>query len=319
MDTVADIAVLLMAYGGPDSLADIEPYLLDVRGGRETPAHLVEEVRARYAQVGGRSPLLGITRAQAQALAARLNADPSGPRVRAYVGMRHWSPWIRDAVAEIVADGLRQVVAVCMAPHYSRMSIGAYFKRLAEAQEALGVALDVAKVETWHAHPRFVAAVAEKVQAALGRFAAPERAQVVFTAHSLPAALTEQGDPYADQVQETARLLAARLALPDGNWRVCYQSAGASSTRWLGPAVEEVVAQLADDGHKDILVAPIGFVADHVETLYDLDIECRRLATEHGARLERMESLNASPSFVEALAAIVRQAAAVWTEQPLKG
>lgn len=311
---MADIAILLMAYGGPHSLDDIEPYLLDVRGGRETPAHLVEEVRARYAQIGGQSPLPAITRAQAQAVAERLNAEPDGPRYRAYVGMRHWTPWIRDAVADIMADGLRRVVALCMAPHYSRMSVGAYFKKLAEAQAMLGADLEVAKIEAWHTHPLFIEALAEKVRTALARFAAPDRVKVVFTAHSLPAAVVEQGDPYADQLHETARSLATRLGLPDDAWRFCYQSAGAGHTRWLEPAVEDVVVELADGEYKDILVAPIGFVADHVEVLYDIDIVCRRLATEHGARLERTPSLNTSPRFIEALADIVRQAAARWME-----
>jgi ferrochelatase len=296
-----------MAYGGPNSLDDIEAYLLDIRGGRKTPPELVEEVRERYALIGGRSPLLEITRAQARALEERLNAAADGPRYRVYVGMRHWYPYIREAVAQIVTDGLRDVVALCMAPHYSRMSVGAYFQKLEEAQEELGVQLNVARVESYHDHPLFIQALAQKVQAALARFPAQARegVQVVFTAHSLPAALMEQGDPYDAQLRETARLVAAQVGLPRERWQFCYQSAGAWGVKWLGPPIEEVVVELAHAGHKHILVAPIGFVADHVEILYDIDIEARELAEEAGAQLERTESLNTTPLFIEALADIV--------------
>lgn len=310
-------AVLMMAHGAPDSLDDVEPYLSNVRGGRETPPELVEEVRARYALIGGRSPLLAITNAQAQALERRLNAEAGKQRFRAYVGMRHWRPTIRQAVGQIAADGIRNVVALCMAPHYSRMSIGAYFKALREAQDALGADLEVARVEDWHDHPRFIGAVAEKVRVALERFSEEERhrIRIVFTAHSLPAAIVEQGDPYDEQVRRTAHLVADHLQLDHDTWQVCYQSAGSVNARWLGPPVEKVVVELADGGNDRILVAPIGFVADHAEILYDIDVECRRLAADRGARLERTESLNASPAFIEALADIVVQAGEVWPKQ----
>jgi len=308
-------AVLLMAYGGPNSLDDIEAYLLDIRGGRETPPDLVKEVRERYALIGGRSPLLDITRAQAQALEEHLNAGAAGPGYRVYVGMRHWYPYIREAVAQIVKDGLQNVVALCMTPHYSRMSVGAYFQKLREAQEALGVEahgrapLHMARVESWHDHPLFIQAVADKVKSALERFPAEmwPQVKIVFTAHSLPAALMEQGDPYEAQLRETARLVAAQLELEADDWQLCYQSAGAHNFRWLGPQLEDVVTELAEAGHKHILVAPIGFVADHVEVLYDIDIACRDLAAAQGVHLERTESLNTSPIFIQALADIVYQ------------
>ncbi len=304
---IARYAVLMMAYGGPNSLEEIEPYLLDVRGGRPTPHELVEEIRERYAMIGGRSPLLRITRAQAHALEERLNAAGKA-EYRTYVGMRHWFPYIREAVAQIVEDGLREVVALCMAPHYSRMSIGAYFRKV---QEALGADLDVHFVQSWHDHPLFIEAIAEKVRAALERFPAEvrDKVKIVFTAHSLPASIVEQGDPYDAQLRETARLAAARLELPAETWQFCYQSAAAGSTKWLGPPIEDVVVELAEAGHKHILVAPIGFVADHVEVLYDIDIACRQLAEARGAHLERTESQNASPTFIAALADVVARAA----------
>jgi len=296
----------MMAYGGPDSLDDIEPYLLDIRGGRQTPAELVEEIKERYAQIGGRSPLLEITQAQARALEERLNGQSDSEHYRVYVGMRHWPPYIKEAVTQIAEDGIDRVVALCMAPHYSRMSVGAYFKKIEEAQAELGVDLDVTCVESWHDHPLFLQAVAEKVRAGLQKFPPEVRddVKVVFTAHSLPAAIVGQGDPYDRQLRETAQGVADLLGNID--WQFSYQSAGASSAQWLGPQIEDVVVELAEAGHKNILVAPIGFVADHVEILYDIDIEARAHAEQAGARLERTESMNVTPLFIEALAHIIR-------------
>ena len=306
--TTREIAVLVMAYGGPLSLDDVEPYLLDVRGGRHTPKELVEEVRHRYALIGGRSPLLDITTAQARALEERLNAEGGPYRFRAYVGMRHWHPYIREAVARIVADGWREVVAIAMAPHYSRMSIGAYIRAVEEALAELGAQLSVTYVRHWGNHPLFVQAVAEKVRAALARFpeGAREHVFLLFTAHSLPAAIVEQGDPYEAQLLESARLVAEAAHIPPERWRFCYQSAGASNAKWLGPDIGDVIEELAGAGHTNVLVVPVGFVADHVEILYDIDIEARQVAEAHGIRLERTESLNTSPLFIQALADIVR-------------
>lgn len=316
-------AVLLMAYGGPESLDDVEPFLLDIRGGRPTPPELVEEIRQRYAAIGGRSPLLEISRAQAAGLEELLNEGPGDgePRFRAFVGMRHWAPYIREAVAEIAEAGIREVVALCLAPHYSRMSIGAYLAKLHEAvaeQERQGRPLRVTAVESWGEHPLFLDAVARRVREALQRWPTEERneverreVEILFTAHSLPTRIVEQGDPYADQLLATARGVAARLTQgesgPEPRWSFCYQSAGASSIPWLGPAIEEVIPERAAAGRKHLLVAPIGFVADHVEILFDLDVEAKQIADEHGVRLERTESMNDDPDFLAALAAVVRE------------
>lgn len=302
------IALLVMAYGGPNSLDDIEPYLLDIRGGRATPPELVEEIRERYALIGGRSPLLDITRAQAEALAAALNAD-NRATFKPYVGMRHWFPYIREAVEQIVADGVQRVVALVMAPHYSRMSIGAYIKKVEEAVAELGADLDITYVRHWGDHPLYIEAVAEHIREALQKFAPEERKRVklLFTAHSLPAAIMQQGDPYDAQLRTTARLVAERLGWPEDRWLFCYQSAGASNTKWLGPDINDVLPELAAQGETAVLVAPVGFVADHVEILYDIDIEARQIAEAHGLHLERMASMNTAPRFIEALAAIVRE------------
>lgn len=304
-----DWAVLLMAYGGPDSLDDIRPYLLDVRGGRETPEALVEEIRERYALIGGKSPLLEITNAQASALEAELNRQSDGDNYRAFVGMRHWTPYIRETVGEIARAGIRNVVAICMAPYYSKMSIGAYQQKLNEALEAHPGEWNVRMVGAWNDHPLFITSVAEKVRAGLEQFAPADResAQVIFTAHSLPAAIMQQGDPYAKQFEQTVGLVAAASGLRPGTWHTAYQSAGAAAMKWLGPTLDDTVEKLAEAGTRKILVAPIGFVADHVEILFDIDIETKEEAEKLGVHLERTISPNDSPSFIRALAAIVQE------------
>jgi protoporphyrin/coproporphyrin ferrochelatase len=301
------IGILIMAYGGPDSLDDVEPYLLDVRGGRTTSSELVEEIRERYAAIGGRSPLLEITRRQAQAVSAELNRRMGASGTyRAYVGMRHWAPRIRQAVEEMQADGIEKAVALVMAPHYSRMSIAVYLERLNEALAETEASIEILPVYGWHNHSGLIDAIAEKTKLALQNFSGTQP-YIVFTAHSLPSRILAQGDPYADQLQETAHLLAQTLALSDGRWRFSFQSAGRTGEPWLGPQIEEVVPELARAGEKDILIVPVGFVADHVEVLYDIDIEARALAQSHGARLERSDSLNDSPTFISALADLVEE------------
>lgn len=318
-------AVLLMAYGGPDSLDDVEPFVLDIRGGRPTPPELLEEIRSRYAAIGGRSPLLEITRAQAAGLEQRLNRDThrdtqrdSEARFRTFVGMRHWAPSIHDTVAEIADAGFTDVVALCLAPHYSRLSIGAYLARLresVEAQAARGRTLRVTAVESWGDHPLFLDAVARKVREALARWPEDGRGtvEILFTAHSLPKRVVEDGDPYEEQLLATARGVVERLTAEgarepgrEPRWSFCYQSAGASSIPWLGPALEEVIPERAAAGRTNLLVVPVGFVADHVEILFDLDIEAQEVARRHGVRLRRTESMNTDPGFLSALAAVVR-------------
>jgi ferrochelatase len=307
-DPDAPIGLLLMAYGGPDSLEDIEPYLLDIRGGRPTSQELVAEIRERYAHIGGRSPILDITCQQAQALEADLNRS-SDVRFRAYVGMRHWQPRIKEAVAQMAKDGVKQGIALVMAPHYSSMSIGAYHQRLDEAIQDVGTNISFARIESWHDHPGFIAALAERANQALQDFSQDgdgRLPKVIFSAHSLPVRILKAGDPYDAQLHETASLLAERLDLPPDHWLFSYQSAGQSAEAWLGPPIEEVIVELAEAGERRLLVGPIGFVCDHVEILYDLDIEARQLAEAHGARLERSQSLNTSPAFIAALADLVR-------------
>jgi protoporphyrin/coproporphyrin ferrochelatase len=301
---MTDKAVLIMAYGGPDRLEDIEPYLLDIRGGRPTSPELIAEIRERYARIGGRSPLLEITRSQAAALEKCLNTFSSAPEFRVYVGMRHWKPYIRDSVGQIAADGLREGIALCMAPHASRMSTGAYLQKLREAQASLPTPLALDFIESWHDQPFLIQALAARVRRAAQAFPPEARAEIhyLFSAHSLPAVIVEQGDPYADQLHTTARLLAEELGLAAERWSFGYQSAGAAPGEWLGPSVEDILPGFARDGLRNVLITPVGFLADHVEILFDLDIEAQEIAAQHGIHLVRSESLNASPDFIEGLA-----------------
>ncbi len=294
-------AVILLAYGGPDSLDDIPAYLLDIRGGRETPQHLIDEITHRYAQIGGSSPLRVITEHAAEKLSAELD-------VPVYVGMRHWEPRIADVVAQMAADGITHTVAICMAPHYSAMSIGAYRRALDAAVAAQAPGMNVAFVESWGTQPDYLSGVEAATREALGRYAEAERGDVmvVFTAHSLPASIIERGDPYNDQLRETAALLADRLNLPADRWTFSYQSAAQTGTPWLGPQIEELVPQLAAQGETKLVTTPIGFIADHVEVLYDLDIGVQQIADEHGVRVERAGMLNDGDALVRALAALTR-------------
>jgi ferrochelatase len=292
-------AVLVMAYGGPGNLDEVAPYLKDIRGGRVTRPQLVEEIRARYARIGGRSPILEHTRAQAAGVAKQL-----GDQFTVYVGMRHWHPYIQDVVDEITRAGHQRVVGVAMAPHYSNMSVGAYEKKLLQAADGR---LDVTLVRSWWREEPFLDAVANRVTEALQRFARPSTVQVIFTAHSLPEKILASADPYQDELSASAKEVAARARISD--WHFAFQSAGATSEPWLGPDVEDVMQELAKNGHEAVLLVPIGFVCDHVEVLYDIDVECRALAKRLGIQLERTQSLNDDPGLVAAVAAVVHAAA----------
>lgn len=290
----ARAAILLMAYGSPATLADVGTYYTHVRGGRPPATEQVEELQARYRAIGGTSPLLSITRRQADALAARTGLP-------VYVGMKHWHPFIAETVAEMQAGGIARAVAIALAPHYSRMSIGGYVNAVAESVERAG-GPEMAYVESWHLHPRFLNALTERVEEARGRLRDPHSAPVVFTAHSLPQRILEWGDPYVTQLQETAAAVAR--AAGTAQWSIAFQSASATGEPWLGPDILDVLRQLHATGAREVVVCPAGFVADHLEVLHDLDIQARHLADSLGMRLIRTESLNASPRFIDALADI---------------
>jgi protoporphyrin/coproporphyrin ferrochelatase len=284
--------VLLLAHGTPDRLDEMPEYLRLVRGGREPSVELVEEMRHNYAAIGGRSPLTDLTRAQAAALEREL-AD--GTPV--FVGMRNWKPFVADALRDAAAAGVTDLLALPMAPQYSTLSVGKY-REAVERSRPEGTA--VTFVESWHDHPGLLEAFAEKVRAARTSQTWDE---VVFTAHSLPERVVREGDPYPEQVAATAGGVAERAGL--ARYRQAYQSAGRTPEPWVGPALEAVLGELAaQDAHR-VLVAPIGFVCDHTEVLFDVDVQAQSFARSRGLTLGRTESLNSSPTFIRALAALV--------------
>lgn len=306
--TTKTIGVLLMAYGGPDKLEDIPAFLLDIRGGRPTSQELIDEITENYRKIGGKSPLLEISQQQAAAVEQRLNAGASdGVRYKTYLGMRHWTPWIEDTVAQMVADGIEQAVALVLAPHYSEMSVGKYFAKLDAALAQHEKPFTYAAITSYHDHPQYIEALAQRVRAGLANM--PDDTLVIFSAHSLPVRIMEQGDPYDRQLRESARLVAERVGLADERWTFSYQSAGRSPEPWLGPQIEEYVVELGQQGHKNLLSCVVGFVADHVEVLFDIDIEAQQAAQGAGVRLERVPSLNDDPLYIAALVDLVQQKA----------
>lgn len=285
--------VLLMAHGTPDSLDDLPEYLRLVRGGREPSAELVAEMRGNYEAIGGRSPLTELTFAQANALRSRL-----GSSVQVEVGMRNWRPFIRDAVAKLAAQGVRRVVGIPLAPQFSTLSITKYFDAAAAALPG-GMTID--PIHSFHDHPLLLEAFAERV-----REAAPwVDEELIFTAHSLPRRVIEAGDRYVDEVAATAAGVAARAGLT--RYHRAYQSAGRTPEPWIGPDLSDLIRDLAARGALRFLVVPIGFVCDHTEVLFDIDVQARAAAAACGATLRRSVSLNSSPTFIAALESLVRE------------
>lgn len=289
-------AVLLLAHGSPDSPADIPEFLKYVTGGRPVPDAVIEEIKHRYTLIG-KSPLTEITLQQASALHNEI-AMP------VYVGMRNWRPFIGDTVRKMMSDGMEQVLAICLAPQNSSTSTGLYRKALmAEMKPEISVHF----VESWHDHPQLIQAFADRLDP-VWRKASSENGRavpVIFTAHSVPARTIQAGDPYEQQAKETAQLVGRRIAgLTPELQHFAFQSQGMSGGPWLGPTVESAMLDLRKQGHSGVVIAPIGFVCDHVEVLYDVDIGFRKFADEQGLRFWRTESLNASPVFISALASL---------------
>lgn len=300
--------VLLMAYGTPESPDQVESYFTHIRGGRAPSADAVRRLQRRYEIVGGGTPLLEITNGVRDALDRELNLWSANGGYRVYVGMKHWHPFIGEVVPRVAADGVSELVAVALAPHYSRMSIGAYRHAVDEAVAGLGRPLRVRFVESWHLHPPFIELIARRIQESLGEWPPATRRQVVtvFSAHSLPEQIREWNDPYEKQLLESCHAVAKRAGID--NWRFAWQSAGETGEPWLGPDIGEVLQTLHRDGTRHVLSVPIGFVSDHLEILYDIDHEARRKATALGMTLRRTPMPNADPAFVRALASVVTEA-----------
>jgi ferrochelatase len=283
--------VVLMAYGSPETADEVRPYLEDIREGRTVSERAVEELGERYRRIGGRSPLAEITERQRAALEAALG-------IPVFAGMKHWRPRIGEAVEIALAGDADTIVGLVLAPHYSALSIGGYRERL---ESALAGRAALVFVESWHDHDPFLDVLADRVRGT--------RAHVVFTAHSLPERILASGDPYRDQLLETSRLVAERAGLD--RWSFAFQSASPTGEPWLGPDILEELESLHARGVSEVLAAPVGFVADHLEILWDLDVEAREKAAELDIDFDRIESLNDDPAFVAALAALVRQTLSV--------
>lgn len=295
-------AVLVMAYGTPRDLDDVERYYTDIRHGRPPAPELLEELKERYSAIGGRSPLLEITRSQARGIEQRLEG------LRVYLGQKHSAPFISDAIQEIASAGAESVVGLVLAPHYSALSVGDYERRVRRAAEEVGWDGSIEMVESWHLEPGYIAFLVDALEEALSQI--PEdrrdRAVVVFTAHSLPERILQQDDPYPKQLRQTAEAVAARIDMP--RWRIGWQSAGRTPDPWLGPDVLEVIDEEASAGTSAIVVCPCGFVADHLEVLYDLDIEAADAAHARGLAFARTRAPNDESPFLDAVAGVVRRA-----------
>jgi ferrochelatase len=282
-----------MAHGTPSSLEEMPEYLTLVRGGSAPSTELVAEMRHNYDAIGGRSPLTDLTLAQASALSARLGAT-----IPVAVGMRNWTPFIADALTGLAAAGVTRVIGIPLAPQFSTLSVVKYFDA---AQAVLPDGVQFDRVESFHDHPLLLEAFAERLHEA-----APEPDEaVIFTAHSLPERVIAAGDRYADEVAATAKGVAARAGI--ASYHIGYQSAGRTSEPWIGPELGELVTRLAAQGTRRFLVAPIGFVCDHTEILFDVDIQATAVAQSCGAGLRRIASLNTSPTFIAMLADLVQR------------
>lgn len=303
------IGVILMTYGSPATLDDIPVYLQNVRGGRPADEALITEFRRRYSLIGG-SPLLRITREQAAALQEELNRQhPDGPVFHVVAGMRFASPFIADVVPEAATDA-KQIIGVIMSPQYSPIIMSGYVRTLEDAVADLhrdDLKLKIA--QDWHLQPYFLQALAERVQQALNRFPPDvrERIPVLLTAHSMPKRVIEKEPDYINHLKETAARVAEMVGLAPNRWMFCYQSAGHTPEEWLKPDFADIMPELREAGFTHVLIAPVQFLADHLEILYDIEIGARQQAEEQGITFARIESLNTSPLFIRALAAVVQE------------
>lgn len=292
----ARAAVFLLAHGSPDSVDEVPEFLLQITAGRPLPPQVVEEVKHRYSLIG-QSPLTELTLKQGELLAQELGLP-------VYVGMRNWKPFIADAVRTMVSDDITRAAVICLAPQNSRTSVGLYRSALAADR----VPFSVDFVESWHDHPLLIQAFAQKLTAGWEQACRELGAKVpiIFTAHSVPQRTIADGDPYESQARETASLVAGRASLASADWEFAFQSQGMSGGAWLGPTVESAISRLRERGHRGVFIQPIGFLCDHVEVLYDIDIGFRQFAAKEGLRLWRADSLNDSQLLTKALADIAK-------------
>ena len=288
-----------MAYGSPENLSEVEPYYIHIRKGVRPPEALIKNLQDRYAKVGGKTPLHQITKDQAAHLQRMLDEKKGVGEFKVFIGMKHWHPYIKDVLKEIENEGIEKVVALALAPHYSKISIGGYQTALDEAASGA----DIRLIESWHKNAHLIDCIVDQLRDGLAGFPDGTKPHVVFTAHSLPERILTWNDPYPAQLAETSRLVAekAAFAAKGIEWSFAFQSAGMTGEPWLGPDINDALLSLKKEGKKDILICPIGFVSDNLEIVYDLDIESQELAAREGINLRRTSLRNTHPAFIEAL------------------
>jgi len=309
-------SLLLLAFGGPRSLDEVEPFLTRLFRGKKPSSEQMERVKERYRFIGGCSPLPEITFKQAKALKKSL--DLKGYQFKSYVGMRYGHPLLEETLEEILRDGITEIIALPMAPFQSRASTGAYIEEVTRVKKNLDEEISLSFIVGWHLHPLFLEAVQERIEEGLIQFTPEEKKKVhlIFTAHSLPISLVEN-EPYVKDIEESVREVLKKIEpLP---WHIAFQSRGMGSEKWLGPDVESVLEGISKEKIREVLIVPIGFVSDHIEILYDIDILYREKAESLGMVLKRTPSLNYSGKFIEALATIVEEHIHTQFPSPLKG
>lgn len=298
--------LLIMAYGGPGKMEDVRPYLLDVRHHRPTSEEIFQEVEERYHLIGGRSPILELTQAQAAGIESQLNSQAAeGESWKVWKGMRHWHPYVAETMAGMKQNGVERIVTLVMAPHFSDMSIGAYNKAVASAADGM----QIATINRWNLLPGYLDALTDRINDALAKFPEEDRASVpiIFTAHSLPESIKSTGDPYESDLHETFEEMKRRFPNHPGHW--AYQSAAMTRDPWLGPDASVIIDQIHAEGGQQVLIVPVGFVCEHVEVLFDIDVEFKQQADGLGMQLERIQMVNDHPTMMTALAELVRNRA----------
>lgn len=299
------MGLLVMAYGTPYNEEDIERYYTHIRHGRKPDPESLQDLKERYQAIGGISPLAKITEEQAKGLEKHLNDIQDEVEFTMYIGLKHIEPFIEDAVEKMHQDGIREAVSIVLAPHYSTFSVESYNKRAKEAAEKLG-GPSITSVKSWYKEPKFIEYWAKQVKEIYSKMSEEERetAVLIVSAHSLPEKIIQLGDPYPDQLKETAELIAKAAGVK--NFAVGWQSEGNTPEPWLGPDVQDLTRDLFEHkGYRTFVYAPVGFVADHLEVLYDNDVECKTVTKELGASYYRPEMPNAKPEFIDCLATVV--------------
>jgi len=301
------IGLLLMAYGTPRTLEDIEPYYTHIRRGRKPPEELLQELTDRYLAIGGISSFAQITEEQASELAKKLNGKHPDIEFTSYLGLKHITPFIEDAVAQMHQDGITEAVSLVLAPHFSTYSVKVYNERAQKHAESIGGPM-IRSVDSWYAEPKFIQYWVDQIERTMSDIPEQEqeKAVMIFSAHSLPEKILQMGDPYPAQLEETAKIIAEAANIK--HYAVGWQSAGNTPEPWIGPDVQDLTRELfAEKGYTSFIYCPVGFVAEHLEVLYDNDIECKAVTDELGVKYYRPEMPNAKPQFIDCLAEVVEK------------